>query len=446
MDTDNRPSFGRRGALIGAAGLASAGLATAGLAAAGSAPTARADDKRRSPRTHPGRVRSGLQRLADHGYRELAGEKVGILTNPTGVFDDLQHEVDVLQADPRVMVTAVFGPEHGFRGTAQANDSEGSFVDDKTGLTVYDTFELSGRPLADVLQRSGVDTVLFDIADVGARFYTYIWTLFDTMAAAVLAGKRVVVLDRPNPLGGRRASGPVMRPGYETFVGRAPISLVHGMTVGELATLFNAEFLPERVGGPVDLTVIEMDGWWRDCGYGEDGLPWVLPSPNMPTLETAIVYPGSCLLSGTNLSQGRGTTRPFQIVGAPFVDHRLAAELAARRLDGLAVREAYFAPTFSTYSGENCVGIDVAVTDWRAVDAVAYGVALLSALRHLYPQDFRWRNEGTEDDPQFWIDNLTGSPLVREGVDAGHPVERIVASWTTELHRFAAVRRRYLRY
>jgi len=423
-------TMSRRTALIGAGGLAGAlGL---GGAAHG--------------RGRHRRVRTGLERLVDDHYRPLRGERVGIVTNPTGVLPDLRHAVDVMAESDEVDLVAVFGPEHGFRGTAQANDSEDSFTDPKTGLPVFDTFEKAGADLAAIFTESGAEVVLFDVQDVGARFYTYIWTMFDSMEAAALAGKRFVVLDRPNPITGRRALGPVLHPEYATFIGRAPIAQQHGMTVGELAELFNAEFLPHRPSGPVELSVVAMRGWRRDLSYQETGLPWVLPSPNMPTPDTAYVYPGSCLFSGTNLSQGRGTTRPFQIVGAPFVDHRWAAALTALELPGLAFREAYFAPTFSTYQGENCVGVDITVTDAARVDAIRLGIALLTTLKRLYPDDFAWLNSGTAAEPQWWIDHLTGSDRVRKAVDAGAGLDEIEAGWRDELAEFAELRRRHLRY
>lgn len=418
----------RRGALIGAGALAG----TIGLG-----PTANA---------RPGRVRTGLELLVQDRFRELRGQRVGMITNPTGVLPDLRHGVDVMAESDDVDLVAVFGPEHGFRGTAQANDSEDFFTDPKTGLPVYDTFETSGQPLADLFTASKADTILFDVQDVGARFYTYIWTMFDSMEAAALAGKRFVVLDRPNPITGRRATGPVLHPEYATFIGRAPIAQQHGMTVGELAELFNAEFLPDRRSGPVELAVCHLQGWRRELSYDRTGLPWVLPSPNLPSLETAYVYPGSCLFSGTNLSQGRGTTRPFQIVGAPFIDHRWSGELTARRLPGLAFREAYFTPTFSTYQGKNCGGVDINVTDPAKVDAVALGIHLLVTLKSLYPKDFAWLNSGTDAQPQWWIDHLTGSDRVRRAVDAGDDADAIVAGWQDDLAEFNGLRRRYLHY
>ncbi len=423
----------RRGALIGAGALAG----TLGLGT--TSETAQADER------PGGRVRTGLELLVDDHYRDLRGRRIGIVTNPTGVLPDLRHGVDVMAADD-VQLIAVFGPEHGFRGTAQANDSEEFFTDPKTGLPVYDTFEKSGQDLADIFTKAGVDTVLFDVQDVGARFYTYIWTMFDSMESAALAGLRFVVLDRPNPITGRRATGPVLHPEYATFIGREAIAQQHGMTVGELAELFNAEFLPHRPGGPVELSVRWMRGWRRELSYEQTGLPWVLPSPNMPTLDTAYVYPGTCLFSGTNLSQGRGTTRPFQIVGAPFIDHRWAAALTDLRLPGVAFREAYFNPTYSTYQGQNCGGIDLLVTDAPKIDAVRIGIALLVTLKRLYPKDFAWLNSGTEAEPQWWIDHLTGSDRVRLAVDAGADFDEIEAAWHSDLAAFTRLRRRFLHY
>ena len=228
-----------------------------------------------------------------------------------------------MHADDRVRLTAVFGPEHGFRGTAQAGGSEGRYDDPATGLPVYDTYNKSGKDLAGIFTASGVDTVVFDIQDVGARFYTYIWTLYDCMVAAVLAGKRFVVLDRPNPVTGRSATGPVLDKAYASFVGREPIAQAHGMTVTELALLFNGEFVPQAAGRPVELETVRMTGWRRGDFFDATGLPWVPPSPNMPTPDTALVYSGTCLFEGTNLSEGRGTTRPFELLGADGIDRAL---------------------------------------------------------------------------------------------------------------------------
>lgn len=379
-------------------------------------------------------LRTGFERLAAEGYRRLAGRTVGIVTNPTGVTRELRHVVDVLHADDRVDLKAVFGPEHGFRGTAQAGGSEGRSEDPATGLPVYDTYLKSGQDLADVFTASGVDTVVFDIQDAGARFYTYIWTLYDCMEAAALAGKRFVVLDRPNPVTGRAALGPVLHEEFATFVGRKPIAQQHGMTVAELARLFNGEFLAK----PVELETVLMSGWRRADFFDASGLPWVPPSPNMPTPDTALVYPGTCLFEGTNLSEGRGTTRPFELLGAEGIDGRWAAAAEALRLPGVHFREAYFAPTFSKFADKTVGGVQIHVHDRAAFDPVRTGIGLLVTARKVW-SGFAWR----EDD---WIDKLTGSTSVRTLIDAGADLDRVTGAWRGELSAFRRTREKYLLY
>ncbi|MFD5229638.1 exo-beta-N-acetylmuramidase NamZ domain-containing protein [Streptomyces qaidamensis] len=402
-------------------------ITTATAAAVSATSTASAAPRRR-------RLRTGFERLAQDGYSLLDGQKVGIVTNPTGITRDARHIVDAMHADTRVDLRAVFGPEHGFRGTAQAGGSEGRHDDPATGLPVYDTYLKSGRPLADIFTASGVDTVVFDIQDVGARFYTYIWTLYDCMEAARLAGKRFVVLDRPNPVTGRAALGPVLHKEFATFVGRQPIAQAHGMTVAELARLFNGEFLTE----PVPLETVTMSGWKRSDFYDASGLPWVPPSPNMPTPETALVYSGTCLFEGTNLSEGRGTTRPFELLGAEGVDRRWAAAANELALPGVRFREAYFAPTFSKFQGKTVGGVQAHVHDRAAFDPVRTGIALLVTAKRVW-SGFAWR-------PDHWIDKLTGSARVRTMIDAGADTDEVVAGWQGDLAAFRRMRRKYLHY
>lgn len=385
-------------------------------------------------------MRTGFERLAADGYAVLAGQRVGVVTNPTGITADARHLVDVLHADERVDLVAVFGPEHGFRGTAQAGGSEGAGRDPATGLPVYDTYDKSGQRLADDFTAAGIDTVVFDIQDVGARFYTYVWTLYDCMRAAALAGKAVVVLDRPNPVGGRRAAGPVLERPYASFVGREPIALAHGMTAGELAGLFAGEFL--RGSGPggegPGLRVVRMNGWRRESFFDATGLPWVPPSPNMPTPGTALAYAGTCLFEGTNLSEGRGTTTPFELVGAEGIDRRWAEAANALGLPGVWFREAYFTPSFSKHAGKVCGGVRLLVHDREVFDPVRAGIGLLVTARRTW-SGFEWRAD-------HWIDKLTGSDRVRRMVDAGAGVEEIAGDWAAGLARFAAVREKYLLY
>ncbi|WP_405800442.1 exo-beta-N-acetylmuramidase NamZ domain-containing protein [Streptomyces sp. NBC_01506] len=422
-------SLSRRGLL--AMGGAAGAVTAAGAVGAAGTPAAAID----RDNANGGHVRTGFDRLAADGYRLLAGQRVGVVTNPTGVTRDLRHIVDVMHPDERVDLTAVFGPEHGFRGTAQAGGSEGRYDDPATGLPVYDTYQTSGQRLADIFSESGVDTVVFDIQDAGARFYTYIWTLYDCMEAAALAGKRFVVLDRPNPVTGRAALGPVLRPEFATFVGRQPISQAHGMTVGELALLFNGEFLAR----PVErLDIVKMADWRRSDFYDATGLPWVPPSPNMPTPETALVYSGTCLFEGTNLSEGRGTTRPFELLGAEGVDRAWAEAANAEQLRGVRLREAYFAPTFSKFQGKTVGGVQLHVHDRESFDPVRTGIALLVTAKRSW-SGFAWR-------PDNWIDKLTGSVSVRTLIDAGADTDEVVGAWSGELAAFRALRDRYLQY
>ncbi|MDH6552415.1 DUF1343 domain-containing protein [Streptomyces sp. SAI-041] len=380
------------------------------------------------------RRRTGFENLAASGYERLHGQRIGIVTNPTGVTRDVHHIVDVMHTDPRVQLTAVFGPEHGFRGTAQAGGSEGRHDDPATGLPVYDTYLKSGQALADIFTASAVDTVVFDIQDVGARFYTYIWTLYDCMEAAQLAGKRFVVLDRPNPVTGRAALGPVLHREFATFVGRQPISQAHGMTVAELARLFNGEFLT----APVALDTVLMTGWRRSQFYDDWDLPWVPPSPNMPTPDTALVYSGTCLFESTNLSEGRGTTRPFELLGAEGLDGRWAAAANELGLPGVHFREAYFAPTFSKFQGKTIGGVQIHVHDRSAYDPVRTGIALLVTAKRTW-SGFGWRADN-------WIDRLTGSARVRTMIDAGADTDEVVAGWREELSAFRRIRKNYLLY
>ncbi|MGW1795875.1 exo-beta-N-acetylmuramidase NamZ family protein [Streptomyces sp. NPDC001984] len=405
------------------------GLLTAAAATAAVTPTATPTASERRSQVH-----TGFDRLAQDGYAQLSGRRIGIVTNPTGITRDVRHIVDVMHADSRVNLTAVFGPEHGFRGTAQAGGSEGRYDDPATGLPVYDTYQKSGQPLADVFTTSGVDTIVFDIQDAGARFYTYIWTLYDCMEAAALAGKRFVVLDRPNPVTGREATGPVLHKEFATFVGRQPIAQAHGMTVAELARLFNGEFLST----PVPLETVLTTGWKRSDFFDATALPWVPPSPNMPTPDTALVYSGTCLFEGTNLSEGRGTTRPFELLGALGIDGRWAAAANKLGLPGVRFREAYFAPTFSKFQGQTVGGLQLHVHDRSAYDPVRTGIALLVTAKRVW-SGFAWRSDN-------WIDKLTGSTSVRTMIDAGAGTDEVVAAWQDELAAFRRIRKEYLLY
>lgn len=411
-------------------------FATAGIGAA-AATLGAALPAQAAPGGIPRRaVTTGAQAAKDAGWSMLAGQKVGVVTNPTGVLHDLTSIVDAMHADG-VNLIGVFGPEHGFRGTAQAGGSEGTFTDPRTGLTVYDTYLASIPKLTDMFRASGVETVVFDIQDAGSRFYTYIWTMYQCMVAAAAVNARFVVLDRPNPVGGS-AAGPMMRAGYTTFVGLREIVQKHGMTVGELARFFDGEFLAKEGGRVRELEVVQVKGWRPDVLYGDTGLPWVMPSPNMPTADTALLYSGTCLFEGTNLSEGRGTTRPFELIGAPYVDHRWTERLNAAGLPGVRFREAYFTPSFSKHSGKVCGGVQVHITDAYAIDSIRVAVEMLVGLKALYP-DFGWRADN-------WIDKLSGSDRLRTQINAGASADEVVGAWRAELAAFDRQRQPYLIY
>ncbi|MEV8608606.1 DUF1343 domain-containing protein [Amycolatopsis sp. NPDC051373] len=387
--------------------------------------------------SHHQKVLTGAEQLAAQHWRPLAGRKLGVLSNPTGVLASGDHIVDDMVA-AGVRPVAAFGPEHGFRGSAQAGGSEGDYTDPRTGIPVYDAYGADAVKLATLFTKAGLDTVVFDIADVGARFYTYIWSLYTAMVAAAKVGAAFVVLDRPNPIGGRLA-GPVLDPKFASGVGRKPIAQQHGMTVGELARLFNTEFLPGEGVKPAKLDVVEVRGWRRDMLFAETGLDWVMPSPNMPTPHTAIVYPGTCLFEGTLFAEGRGTTRPFEIIGAPGVDWPWRDKLEALDLPGARFRETYFVPTFSKFVNETCGGVQLTVTDPKAFDAITTAVAMLVTAKQVAPQTFDWR-------PDHAIDLLSGSDRLRTMIDAGAGVDEVTGAWRAELAAFDRKRRPYLIY
>ncbi|MFD4510514.1 exo-beta-N-acetylmuramidase NamZ domain-containing protein [Streptomyces sp. NPDC058457] len=367
-----------------------------------------------------GAVTTGIARL--HAAPGLAGPgRFGLVTNHTGVLPGLRPAAPALLAAGAPLV-ALFGPEHGLHGTAQAGGSEAARTDPDTGLPVHDTYRCDGERLDKLLIDSGVDALVHDLQDIGARCYTYVWTMFDLMVSAARTGIRFVVADRPNPLGGLVSEGPLLEPAWASFVGRAPIPLRHGLTCGELARWLNASAVPRAAGRAADLTVIEALGWRRAMDAHTTGLPWIAPSPNIPTPATATVYPGTCLFEGTNLSEGRGTTQPFEIVGAPYLDARFAPALAELALPGVHFRDLRFVPAFHELAGRPLRGVQLHITDRAAFAPVRTAVAMLAVLRRLYPDDFAWHTtpggaEGTGH--RHFVDLLWGSDRLRRAVDAG---------------------------
>lgn len=392
------------------------------------------------------RVRTGLEQLSMPDYvSRLAGRRVGFCCNPTTLDTQFRHGVDLLHSHLPCQLVALFGPEHGIRGEAQDMIGvEEQALDLQTGIPIYSLYghdEISLRPRPDMLQ--DVDLLIFDIQDVGSRYYTYIYTMSYLMEAAGEAGIPIWVLDRPNPLGGTAIEGPLLQPGFTSFVGRYPIPNRHGMTAGELALMFRDAFEVSCA-----LEVVPCTGWKRDLWFDQTSLPWVMPSPNMPTLDTATVYPGGCLFEGTNLSEGRGTTRPFELWGAPYLDpFELADTLHAYHLPGVHFRPLRFQPTFHKWSKESCGGVQIHVTDRQTFLPFLTGVAILHACSQLAPQEFQWRSEAYEFvSDRLAIDLLFGNTAIREAIEQKIPLRDIAALWHEDENQFAQQRKPFLLY
>ncbi|CAN1526460.1 Uncharacterised conserved protein UCP016719 [Caulobacteraceae bacterium] len=403
-----------------------AGLATASVFATGTTVTAQA---------RAGRVVQGLDVLLGPKRGLLAGKRVGLITNPTGVTVKLESAIDRMAQARDFKLAALFGPEHGVRGDAQAGAAVSDQVDARTGLPAYSLYGTTRKPTPAML--AGLDVLVFDIQDIGARFYTYPWTLALVMQAAREAGMGVIVADRPNPIGGIRVEGPVLDPALASFVGAYPIPIRHGMTLGELALMMNTDF-----GIGCDLTVVTCTNWRRPDDATQTGLPWVPPSPNMPTIDTAFIYPGTCLIEGTNLSEGRGTTKPFELIGAPFIDaHGLADRLNQRNLPGAHFRPAWFTPSFSKFQGQLCAGVQVHMKDRTAFAPVDAGIAILLEVARHHGKDFSF----LPGNPPFF-DKLAGASWLREAIKAGESLDAIKTRWQPELAAFKLKRARRLLY
>ncbi|WP_376745574.1 exo-beta-N-acetylmuramidase NamZ family protein [Exiguobacterium profundum] len=377
-------------------------------------------------------VELGVDRLMENP-EILKGKRVGLITNPTGINAERTSIVDLFDQSDDFELTALYGPEHGVRGDAQAGSTVSSYIDDVTGLPVYSLYGATKKPTAEMLQ--DVDVLVFDIQDVGTRYYTYIYTMAYAMEAAAENDIPFVVLDRPNPQGGLRIDGPVLDPDYSSFIGLYPIPLKHGMTVGELAQLFNTEYQIQA-----DLEVVKMKGWKRSMMYEDTGLPFVMPSPNMPTTDTVNVYPATGLFEGTNLSEGRGTTKPFQLIGAPYIKaHDYANKLNELELPGVAFRAASFTPTFSKHAGKLTHGVEVYVTDPVRFESTRTGIAMIQTAHDMYPDDFEFLAND-------FITKLTGNAYVKDMILEGAPLEDILSKIEDERDAFLPIRKEYLLY
>jgi uncharacterized protein YbbC (DUF1343 family) len=386
------------------------------------------------------RIALGSERLL--ASSRLDGQRVGIVSNPASVDHEFVHIVDRIAAHPRARLGAIFGPQHGFRSDVQENMIEtGHSHDDLRRVPVYSLYSETREPTREMLK--DLDVLVIDLQDVGTRIYTYIYTMAYCLSAARKAGLKVIVCDRPNPIGGIAVEGPMLEHGYESFVGLYPIPMRHGMTIGELARLFNDHF-----GIGATLEVVEMEGWRRGMYQDDARAPWVMPSPNMPTLDSAIVYPGTVLFEGTNVSEGRGTTRPFELVGAPWVvAETFATGLNRRGLPGVIFRPAVFEPTFHKHARQSCGGCQLHVTDRHAFRPVHAAVLLLEAFRSANRDRFEWRDPPYEyEHVKLPIDILAGAATLREQIDDDVPAEHIARSWEPDVSAFEKVRGRFLLY
>lgn len=385
----------------------------------------------------------GADRLAADNFKILAGHRVGLVTNHTAMVGD-RHLADILHAAPSVQLVALYGPEHGIRGDAPAGAKVGDEVDPKTGVPVLSLYGKTRKPTPEMLEN--VDIMVFDIQDVGARFYTYISTLGYCMQAAANKGIPFVVLDRPNPLGGNLLEGAIMDPGLETFVGLYPIPVVHGLTIGELAKIIQGEKMLDGLED-LELTVVPMEGWKREMLWSDIGEKWNPPSPNLPDFETALIYPGACFFEGVSASEGRGTQEPFLVLGAPWVDgEKMAAELNRRELPGLKFEATSFTPEDipnmaknPKFKGQKVFGVRHIVTDANKVRPVAAGVNLLDVFLAQAPEKEEFFQAG-------WIRALSGTKQLQPMLMAGKSPEEILASWESGLEKFRETRQAYLLY
>jgi uncharacterized protein YbbC (DUF1343 family) len=404
------------------------------------------------------RVKPGVEVFLEKHLDLVKGKKVGLITNPTGTDGLFRSTIDLFLANPAIRLVALYGPEHGVRGNAQAGEHVPFAMDEKYNLPMFSLYGQSFKPDPGMLKNidaymrsfdtketgkvpeaamvEGIDVMIFDIQDVGTRVYTYVATMAYAMQAAAENGVEFIVLDRPNPINGVDIEGPVLEyPEFSSFIGLFPIPERHGMTAGELARLFNDKFLARKAR----LTVIPMEGWKREMWFDETGLPWIIPSPNMPTLETATVYPGLVGLEGTNLSEGRGTTKPFELFGAPWVDgYELAKALNGLGLSGVRFREAWFTPSFSKFQGQLCGGCQVHVTDRDAFRPFTAALHIIKTVREAYPGKFEFHPD--------YFDKVMGTASIRAALEAGTGVPAILENIRPGLEAFADLRKAYLIY
>lgn len=391
----------------------------------------------------PSIVKNGIDLLEKKWPRQLRNARAGLLVHPASINSSFSHSIDICMKSDRLTVTSIFGPQHGLWGETQDNMIEWQgFRDKKTGLPVYSLYGKTRKPYPEMLD--GIDVMVIDLQDVGSRYYTFIWTMALVMEACGEMGKAVVILDRPNPITGYHIEGPVLSPEFASFVGLHRLPVRHGMTIGEMGHYLKDSYYPG-----LDFIVLPMHGWKRTMWFDHTLLPWVLPSPNMPTIEAATVYPGMCLLEGTNLSEGRGTTRPFEIFGAPFIDPAaLVEKLHSYRLPGVIFRPLHFLPTFQKHAGKVCGGAQIHVIEREKFKPFKTATAILKVIYGLYPDKFRWKSPPYEYEKKLLpIDILAGTDSLRKDIEKGRDLASMELWWNKGLRAFdKKIRSRYLIY
>jgi len=387
-------------------------------------------------------IKLGIERLLDDKIALLKGARVGLVCNQASVNHEFRHAADLFHQHPEINLTTLFGPQHGIRGDVQDNMIETEHATDRTtGLPIYSLYSETREPSEEMLRE--VDVIVVDLQDVGTRIYTFVYTLANCMQAAKKLNKRVIACDRPNPINGVQLEGVVLDPAFASFVGQFPIATRHGMTFCELGRLFNEAF-----GIGSELECVMMEGWSRTLWYDETDSPWVLPSPNMPTLDAATVFPGTVHLEGTQMSEGRGTTKPFELVGAPYIDaDRFAQALNGLGLPGVYFRSCVFLPTFQKHGGQACGGVQIHVTNRETFKPAFSGIAVVKTAFDMYGDEFKWKTPPYEyeyDKNPF--DVIAGTSKVREAIERGDSLERIKESWQAPLADFAKLRGDFLLY
>lgn len=383
----------------------------------------------------------GIDVVGTQGFKPLWGARIGLCVNLASCNAALRPTLELFAEHRKIKLSAIFAPEHGLFGALQDQVTADNFFDDNNQVQVYSLYSETLVPDDKVMKN--VDVVVTDLQDVGSRYYTFIWSAILLMEQCARLGKQIIVLDRPNPLNGLTLQGPVLEPKFISFVGMYTVPIRHGMTIGELCTMINSEM---AIGA--DLKVIRMKGWRRAMFFNDTGLRWTMPSPNMPALSTAFVYPGMCLLEGTNISEGRGTTRPFEIFGAPWLDaFTTASVLEKKRLAGVSFRPISFIPTFQKYKHQLCGGLHIHVLNRKKFNPVTTGIEIIKTVRNMYPRHFKWRRPPYEfEKKKMPFDILVGNEWIRKSIETNKSVSSMTVKWQRDLHSFARRRKKYLLY